>query len=236
MDINAILRSAAHQIKTQGVRAMLRSLLRRGHVRWAEWHYGIHTDEIIDLSELGISDKECKQYWPTVYSDFRTIIRALPIDPRNHVFLDYGAGMGRAMILAACYPFRRVLGVEIAADLTKIAKHNINCARQRLRCQNVEIITCNATRYEIPPDVTVFYFNNPFYGATLTTVLNKIHAFATSSPRPVFVVCYLPPRSAFEDLILEQAWLEKKSNILLPPDRHCLIFLGVPSRVAPGAS
>jgi precorrin-6B methylase 2 len=228
MDIKAILRSAARQTNTRGVRAMLRSLLRRAQVCWAEWYYSIHTDEVIDLSELGILDKEYKQYWPTDYSDFRAIIRALAIDPKDHVFLDYGAGMGRAMILAACYPFQRVLGVEVAADLTKIAKQNISRARHRLCCQNLQIATCDATLYEIPPDVTVFYFNNPFYGKTLTTVLNKIHAFAASSPRPVFVVCYLPPKSAFEDLILEQGWLEKKSDILLPTDRHCLIFLGVP--------
>jgi hypothetical protein len=232
LDIKTILRGSARQIKTQGVGATLRSLLCRVRVRWLEWHYGIHTDALIDLSELNIANEGRKPYSPTDYSDFHTIIRALAIDPKDHVFFDYGAGMGRVMVLAACYPFRRVLGVEIASDLTKIAKNNINRNRGRLRCQDIQITTCDAALYEIPPEVTLFYFNNPFYGATLTTVLRKIHALAASSSKPLLLVCYLPLKSAFEDLILEQDWLEKKSDILLSNDRHCLIFVGAPSRVA----
>jgi hypothetical protein len=236
LDIKTVLRSAAQQTKAHGARAMFRSLMRRAQVRWAEWYYRIHTDEVIELVELGISNEEFKHYGPTDYSDFHTIVRALAIDPKDHVFLDYGAGMGRAMVLAACYPFRRVLGVEIAADLAKSAKDNIRRARHRLRCQDIEITTCDATLYEIPHDVTVFYFANPFFGATLTTVLNKVHAFVSSSPRPVLLVCNLPPKSAFENQILEQDWLERKRDIWLPTARHCIIFAGVPSRVTAAAS
>jgi 16S rRNA G966 N2-methylase RsmD len=228
MDIKTILRSAAQQTKTQGVSATFRSLLRRAHVRWAEWHYGIRTDAVIDLSELGLSKEGRKEYTPTDYFDFRTMMRALAIDPRDHVFFDYGAGMGRAMILAACYPFRRVLGVEIAADLTKMAKDNISRARHRLQCQDIDIATCDAALYDIPHEVTLFYFNNPFYGAILTTVLNKIRSFTAFSPQPVLIVCNLPARSAFEEQILKQKWLEQKNDILLQSDRHCLIFVGAP--------
>jgi hypothetical protein len=236
MEIKAILRSAGHQAKTQGISATYCSLLRRAQVRWAEWHYGIHTDALMDLSELNIANEERKPYSPTDYSDFQTIIRALAIDPKDHVFLDYGAGMGRVMVLAACYPFRRVLGVEIASDLTKIAKNNINRNHHRLRCQDIQITTCDAALYEIPPEVTLFYFNNPFYGETLRTVFRKIHALAASSSQPVLLVCNLPLKSAFEDLILEQDWLEKQNDILLSNDRHCLIFVAAQSRVAAAAS
>lgn len=229
MDIKSILRNGARQIKTRGIGTTFRSLVRRAQVRWYERHYGIRTDAVIDLAELGIHNKDCRYYSATDYGEFHHIMRAIAIDPREHVFLDYGAGMGRAMILAATFPFRRVLGVEISPDLTKIANENIKGCRKILLCKNIEITTCDAGFYEIPPDVTVFYFFNPFCGAVLAGVLKNIRAFAKTSSRPVLLVCNVPLVSAFEDEILKQGWLEKKDSVSLPADRHCLIFLGAPS-------
>ena len=60
MDIKAIFRSVALQIKSHGLRVTLLSLLRRARARCAEWHYGIHTDAVIELSQLGISNYERK--------------------------------------------------------------------------------------------------------------------------------------------------------------------------------
>ena len=45
-----------------------------------------------------------------------------PID--EFTFVDLGAGMGRAMLLASEYPFRAVLEVEINATLARIARKN----------------------------------------------------------------------------------------------------------------
>src|SRR6185295_14589464 len=101
-----------------------------------------------------------------------------------HVFLDYGAGMGRAMILAATYPFRRVLGVDIVPELTAIARENFERCRAKLRCQDLVITTSDATQYQIPSDVTVIYIANAFNGGVLATVLRNIRALAAAAPKP----------------------------------------------------
>src|ERR1035437_8517938 len=44
-------------------------------------------------------------------------------------FIDVGAGMGRAMLLAAELPFSRVVGVELNPALARIAKKNLTLWR-----------------------------------------------------------------------------------------------------------
>jgi predicted RNA methylase len=199
MNILRVARRTLRQINVEGFGTTTRSLLTRMQVRWNEWRYGIQTDSVIELSELGFQNKEYRTYLPTEYRAFHKMIRALAIDPRQHVFLDFGAGMGRAMILAAIYPFRRVLGVEVAAELVEIATSNIERCRSKLNCQDIDIALCDAANYRIPPDVSVFYLHNPFYGTVLAAVLRNMRAVAMASRSSLLVVCNVPAKSAFED-------------------------------------
>ena len=147
--------------------------------------------------------------------------------PSEHVFLDYGAGMGRVMVLAATYPFRRVLGVEVSAELSEIARANLEKCRSRLRCKDVEIITADATLYSPPSDVSVIYFYNPFAGEVLEAVFKNVQRLAANS-RLLFLICNLPHSSGFEFQILRQGWLELKKDFPLPGIGKCLIFRAKP--------
>src|ERR1700719_3166712 len=42
-----------------------------------------------------------------------------------YTFVDIGAGKGRALLLAAELPFRKVIGVELSEELARIAQKNI---------------------------------------------------------------------------------------------------------------
>jgi predicted RNA methylase len=50
----------------------------------------------------------------------------------DEVFLDYGAGLGRVLILAAMLPFKRVIAVELSPILA--AKAVTTCQMQTLGC------------------------------------------------------------------------------------------------------
>ena len=236
MNVRVVLSNTGQQLKTQGLFPALRSLFQRAHMRWNEWRLGIRTEGYIELSEFGIRNEECKHYSATSYADFSKIMRTLGIDPREHVFLDYGAGMGRAMILAATYPFKRVLGVDIVPELTAIAEENLARCRPKLVCQDIGITTGDATLYEIPLDVTLFYIANPFNGQVLAAVLANIRSFAAAASRPVLVVCNVPERSAFEDQIRTHPWLELKRELALQNARRCLVFTaGAPTQASAAA-
>src|SRR5262245_20873055 len=107
MNILRIICRVTHSIHAEGLGATTRSLLKRLQVRWNERMFGIQTDGMIELTEFGIQNEAYRDYLPTDYRAFHEIMRKLAIDPHNHVFLDFGAGMGRAIILAATYPFQR---------------------------------------------------------------------------------------------------------------------------------
>jgi SAM-dependent methyltransferase len=103
-------------------------------------------------------------------------------DVRPEVFLDYGSGKGRVVLAAAQHPFKRVLGVEIVESLSEIARANIATAKRRLRAP-IEVVTMDATTFEVPDDVTVVYLYNPFLGAVLAEVQKRIERSLSRQPR-----------------------------------------------------
>jgi precorrin-6B methylase 2 len=83
--------------------------------------------------------------------------------------------MGRVVCQAAIgYPFRRVIGVELASELNAIAHANVELNKQRLRCRDVQLITADALDYDPPSDITVAFFANPFQGRTMEVVVTKL--------------------------------------------------------------
>ena len=131
--------------------------------------------------------------------------------------------MGRAMVLAATYPFKKVLGVEIAPELAAIGQRNIDQCRSKVRCQDITLTNEDATRYVPDPDVTLCYFNNSFTGEVLESVLRNLKQFSTEQ-HPVLLVCNLPKRSPFEDQITKQDGLNLKKEFTLSSIRKCLVF------------
>src|SRR5262245_31578360 len=224
MDIRTTLRHTAEHFRTGGVTGTTLWIIRRFQWRWLERRYGIRTEAVIPMTELGIDNGESGEYVATDYSDFGRIMRALDLEPSEHVFVDFGAGMGRVMILAATYPFRRVVGIEHSPELAKIAGANIERSRPRLRCQALDIATCDAALYKLPRDSSVLYFYNPFHGAVLEAVLRNIRDLIEAARHPIWIVCNVPPTSPFEDQMRRHEWLDLKSEFPLAELHRCLIF------------
>ncbi|MFL6212856.1 MAG: hypothetical protein ACJ74J_03080 [Blastocatellia bacterium] len=229
MSIIGTIKNFTKQVQSNGMSQALRSLVRRGYGRFQEWRLGVYTDAVIDLSEFGINNQEYKYYSASDYVSIPEIVKALGIAPAEHVFLDFGAGMGRAMISAAMYPFQRVMGVEISEELSDIAKQNFVHCKHKLRCQQIEIATANAAAYTIPPDVTLVYFNNPFYGEVLSAVLANLRLSLMATPRELLVVCNLPRESKFETQIKDYAWLSLQQHFTLSENRLCFIYTATPA-------
>ncbi|MGB7983537.1 MAG: class I SAM-dependent methyltransferase [Terracidiphilus sp.] len=88
-------------------------------------------------------------------------------------FLDVGAGMGRALLLAAELPFRQVVGVELNPTLTRIAKKNLTIWRASGRARAPMRVVCgDAVEFPLPPGPCLAFMFNPF-GATVMRRLLK---------------------------------------------------------------
>jgi SAM-dependent methyltransferase len=154
--------------------------------------HGVDTARIVHLRALEIASENRElgvRYQATNPSLFRERMASLPIDYLDYVFVDFGSGKGRALMLASEFPFRRIVGVEFSAELTEIARRNLHSYRSELRrCENVELVCTDAVEYEIPDEPVVLYFYNPFDEPVLRRVLARIRASLDARPRPAFVV------------------------------------------------
>ncbi|HVC48363.1 MAG TPA: class I SAM-dependent methyltransferase [Terracidiphilus sp.] len=82
-------------------------------------------------------------------------------------FVDAGAGMGRALLLAAEMPFRSVTGVELNPTLARIARRNAALWRAAGRARSRTKVVCgDVTEFRYPAGHCVLFLFNPF-GATV---------------------------------------------------------------------
>ena len=224
MNVAAILRSARHQFTTRGSIGVFRMLWMRGYIRSQEWRYGVHTEAVVTREELGFGTSEFHEYAASDWRYLNKILTRLHLDYGSDVFVDYGAGMGRALIVASGLPFKRVIGVEISPQLALIAEENIKNASRKLACADIRVINIDATAFTIEPEMSIFYFFNSFHGQTLEVVLDAIRASIAANPRLVRVICQLPSESEFELQIQQTPWLRKHDELRLKDGRKLLVF------------
>lgn len=153
--------------------------------------YGIETYGRVDLSELGLAEEERVYYIASNWGIVRKALRHFAIGP-DDVFIDIGSGKGRVVLEAARYPFKRVIGVELASELHGIAERNLRRTRQRVRCGAVELVNSDILDYDMPDDVTFVYMFNPFRGAIFRTVIDNLVTSLDRSPRPLHVIYTRP--------------------------------------------
>src|SRR5262249_43120440 len=197
----------------QLLRQLRYGLLRLSEIFY-ERRYGIVSGGEILASELGFTEKCCHDYQATSYVRFRQLMKQIAIRDDEDVFLDYGSGLGRAVILAATYPFRKVIGVELATDLHARPADNVRRAVQRLRCRDIELYNVDARRFRIPPEVTVIYLWNPFDGEVLREVFGNIQRSIVEYPRTVTILHLSPSNPTALDVIKDGLpWLRETKRI-----------------------
>jgi SAM-dependent methyltransferase len=138
-------------------------------------------------------------YQPSGWNFLPSVLRRKEVGSTD-VFVDFGSGKGRVLYQAAQYPFARVIGVEISAALSEAARRNLERSRDRLACTNIEVVTADATAFEIPDDMTHAYFYYPFVGDTFERVIANIVASLDRNPRQLRIIYAV---TEMESVILE---------------------------------
>jgi SAM-dependent methyltransferase len=160
--------------------------------------YGVNTAGTIPLSALDVDDENWEHgfaYQPTDPEYFEPTVGQLPIEFEKFTFVDVGSGMGRVLLLATEFPFRRILGLEISERLHEIAEQNILRYRHRsvnLKCGNVQAVRGDAAAFEIPNDPCVVYLFNPFQEEIMGKFLANIQKSLRKWPRKLYVVYRTP--------------------------------------------
>src|SRR5262249_22968770 len=137
---------------------------------------------------------------------------AMNIRYEDFIFIDFGSGKGRTLLLASEYPFKRIIGVEMSEKLHVVAQKNIEIYQSKTqKCKKFQLECADATSYSLPVENTLFYLFDPFRPPVMESVLNNIGQSLKKHPRTIFVAYVNPSHSVVleESGFLERVYVSK---------------------------
>lgn len=152
--------------------------------------FGVETARHVPFDELEFDEDAGLHYEPSNWLNLlmlRARLKSLGVG-RSDVFADFGCGKGQVLLIAAMFPFGRVIGLDISDKLLAVAKRNLEANMRRLRCADVLYVRADVRSYEIPSDLNICYFYNPFPRDVLDSVARRIVESAEMHPRRVTVL------------------------------------------------
>jgi SAM-dependent methyltransferase len=215
-------RKACLLARKLGMRRFAQELGYRAANFYHERRLRVSTDVTVALADLGIDDAEQHDYMAMGYPHIWAALRSLPVAPRECTFVDFGCGLGRAVVAAATLPYRQVIGIDISDRLIGLAQGNVDGMRHR-KAGEVRLVVADASRFEIPSGANLMYFYNPFRGRILDRVVDNIRASFELAPRSIYIVFFNNGR--FDKIVEHQGWIRKIWQRQFYPHYSCGAYL-----------
>jgi SAM-dependent methyltransferase len=142
--------------------------------------FGVRTSGLIagrNLKSGHRNDRHNTAYYGVAPSVFQAMVvrwrRTKPTAPIDEfTFVDLGAGMGRAVLLGAEFPFRAAVGVELNPTLARIGRRNMALWRAAGRALAPMRMVCrDAAEFALPAGPCVVFLFNPFGAPVLRRLL-----------------------------------------------------------------
>jgi SAM-dependent methyltransferase len=142
--------------------------------------FGVRTSGLVAGRHLKSGhphDRHATAYYGVAPSVFRALVRRWQRSgPSGAIevttFVDLGAGMGRAALLASELCFKAVVGVELHPTLTRIARKNVSiwrsAGRERAR---IRVFEADAVEFALPEGPVLVFLFNPFGAPVLRRLL-----------------------------------------------------------------
>jgi SAM-dependent methyltransferase len=158
--------------------------------------HGTDTTAMLGPADFGHTSENVRYaslYRATLPRTFNRIIRAMRIRHEDFIFVDFGSGKGRTLLLASEFPFKRVIGVEFSPALHEIAQKNVGIYQSKTqKCKEFKLECSDAAAYKLPIENTVFYLCDPFELPVMNPVIDNLKKSLENHPRKVFIA-YLNP-------------------------------------------
>lgn len=171
---------------------------------WFDFRYGTRTKQWIEASNLEIKSNNKvhgTKYVPTNSFAFKKLMSKIEF-PESSVFVDFGAGKGKVLMMAMTSGFKRVVGVEYSQELVNVAEENISTFKNKTQCNTpVNITKSDVTLYVLKSDENVVYFFDPFDDFILNKVLKNITESLDKHPRIIYLIYQTP---IYRDVIERQ--------------------------------
>ena len=156
--------------------------VRRIYDGWSRAHpfdavYGTDTSATIPVAKCApdvLMAAQMSPYGASQPSIVRAGIASLP-QHDQYAFVDLGCGKGRPLIVASEFPFRQLVGIEIAPALVDMARRNAALVAMRYPARTpIEIRVGDATGVSPPAERVVYFMYHPFSRALVTAIVSNI--------------------------------------------------------------
>jgi len=207
LNIRLLVKKAVREARKVGLRRFVVEAVNRFSYRGSANDFdrvnGTDTGGKVPLWRLGIPYPSAR-FGASYLSPTESRIKdALENVPRHATLVDLGSGKGRALIIAARMGFRRVIGVEFAAELVDIARRNL-----AITGAGAEVILGDAGEYALPGGPLGIYLYNPFSAE----IMRKVAAQLDGRSEETWVA-YLNPGSEPECVELFDAIMERAVEV-----------------------
>lgn len=151
-------------------------------------------DKLLKIKTTGRDDSNSDQYHypyePTPYCVLERLANSGLIRKKD-VVLDYGCGKGRVDFFLSYQTRARTIGIEYDERIYQGAIENQRSAVSGVR---TEFARMRAEEYEVPSQVNICYFFNPFSVELLRKVMARIIESYYENPREVLLFFYYPSK------------------------------------------
>ncbi len=111
----------------------------------------------------------------------------------DYTFVDLGCGKGRVLMMAVEYPFRSIVGVELNATLTRIARRNLaKWMRSPRACRVVSVVEGDVLQLPVPEGPVVLFLFNSFEAEMVQKLLNRLAENSQTRTTPIDLI-YIHP-------------------------------------------
>ena len=149
-------------------------------------------DKLLQIKTTGRDDSNSDQYRypyePTPYGVLERLANSGLIRKKD-VVLDYGCGKGRVDFFLSYQTRAKTIGIEYDERIYQSAIEN---QKKAVSGAKTEFVMTRAEEYDVPSEVNVCYFFNPFSVELLRKVMARIVESYYESPREITLFFYYP--------------------------------------------
>lgn len=155
--------------------------------------HGTDTAGEIRLEDTGVSAADAARgqtiYRPVWESEFHAALASLKLGFEGFTFVDIGSGKGKMLMMAAEYPFSRVIGIEYSPQLNAIAQRNLSIFRSpSQRCFALEAVLGNALEWELPKGPIICLVFNALDPETMRAFVKRAECDLASRSAPAYLI------------------------------------------------
>ena len=161
--------------------------------------HGTDTAEIMVGRDLGPCVTRgghlVSRYETTSAAAIKMALDSLAVDFSDFVFVDLGCGKGKPLMVAASYPFRRLIGVDISPACIDVARRNIaRFGPEKIDPSRVELMALDVEDFAFPDEPLVLYLFNPFPPKLMERMMANLETSLRAKPRDAAIV-YVNPKA-----------------------------------------